>query len=193
MVMEDKFIEISFNNQKFLRYPKVKIFIDGDLLEEKTFEKQKETVTIPVDMIDGDHLLEIEHFDKTNRDTEFKNGEILRDTKFTIEKINICSYDIPYGFFLNCVFKPDWSHLTQPKNFPKQIKQSQIVGPNGTWSLNFTTPIDDWLINERKKQTLHQLEEMVTYDSYEPSEHSVIDYQLTEKDRQLMKDIKELL
>ena len=32
MVMEDKFIEISFNNQKFLRYPKVKIFIDGDLL-----------------------------------------------------------------------------------------------------------------------------------------------------------------
>ena len=99
--MEDKFIEISFNNQKFLRYPKVKIFIDGDLLEEKTFEKQKETVTIPVDMIDGDHLLEIEHFDKTNRDTEYKNGEILRDTKFTIEKINICSYDIPYSFFLN--------------------------------------------------------------------------------------------
>ena len=78
MVMEDKFIEISFNNQKFLRYPKVKIFIDGDLLEEKTFEKQKETVCIPVDMIDGDHLLEIEHFDKTNRDTEYKNGEILR-------------------------------------------------------------------------------------------------------------------
>ena len=193
MDMDDKLIKISFINHKFRRYPKVKIFVDGDLLEEKSFTKSEETISIPVDLLDGNHILEIEHFDKTNKDTEFKDDKILRDTKFTIKNVSICSYDIPYTFFLNCSFKPDWHNLTKPNNFPNELKQSLTVGPNGVWTLNFTTPVDDWLINERKKQTLHSLEKMVTYDSYEPSEHSVIDYQLTDKDKQLIKDIKELI
>ena len=67
------------------------------------------------------------------------------------------------------------------------------MGPNGVWSLFFETPVDDWLINERKKATLNKLEKTVTYDSYEPSEDSIIDYQLTDFDRQLMKEIKELI
>jgi hypothetical protein len=191
--MESQTIQITFINEKFKRYPKVKIFIDGDLLEEKEFTAEKETVKIPIDLLDGKHKLEIEHFDKTNSDTEFKNNSILRDTKFKIENINICSYDIPYTFILKSQFRPDWSKLTKPKDFPDLLKQSLIVGPNGIWSLFFETPVDDWLINERKKATLNKLEKTVTYDSYEPSEDSIIDYQLTDFDRQLMKEIKELI
>jgi len=189
----ESFITLDFINYKFKRYPKIKIFVDGDLLEESNFKNHNEQVKIPVSLIDGKHLLEIEHFDKSNKDTEFKNNKIINDTKFTITNINVCSYDIPYTFFLKCVFKPDWTNLTKPKNFPKTIRQSQTVGPNGVWSLEFETPVDDWLINERKKETLHKLEKLVTYDSYEPSEFSVIDYQLKDKDKQLIKEIKSLI
>lgn len=193
MTMQTEFITIDFINYKFKRYPKIKIFIDGDLYEEVAFTKEKEQVKFPVSLVSGKHLLEIEHFDKTNRDTLFKNDKILQDTKFTIGNLNICSFDIPYTFVLKSVLKPDWTHLTMPEKFPTVLKQSMTVGPNGVWSLGFETPVDDWLINERKKATLHKLEKTVTYDSYEPSEDSIIDYQLTDFDRQLMKEIKELI
>lgn len=191
--MESQTIQISFINEKFKRYPKVKIFIDGDLLEEKEFTTKNETVQIPIDLLDGKHKLEIEHFDKTNSDTEFKNNSILRDTKFKVENIKILGYDLPFSFFLNCYFEPDWKDLTKPKNFPNKITKSQHVGPNGVWTLNFETPVDDWLINTRKRETEKELEKMVTYVSYEPSEHSKIDHRLTDEDQKLIQEIKQLI
>lgn len=184
-------LKIKFQCSKFKRWPKVKIFVDGDLLEEVHFTKKNEEVQMPLSLLDGEHLLEIEHFDKTNQDTEFHNGKILQDTRFEITNINIFDYDIPYTPLLNCNFIPEWSRLTKPNNMADQLPQSRVVGPNGTWSFKFGTPIEEWIINQRRK--INDLSNVVTYESYEVDAFSVIDYQMTDEDRQLIKEIKDLI
>ena len=89
-------LKINFECFKYKRWPKVKIFVDGDLLEEVHFTQKHTEVSMPLSLLNGSHLLEIEHFDKTNDDTEYLNGNILQDTKFEIKNINIFDYAIPY-------------------------------------------------------------------------------------------------
>tara|TARA_Y100001937_G_scaffold61578_1_gene84314 strand:+ start:1725 stop:2285 length:561 start_codon:yes stop_codon:yes gene_type:complete len=184
-------LKINFECFKYKRWPKVKIFVDGDLLEEVHFSQQYEDVQMPLSVLEGEHLLEIEHFDKNNNDTQYVNGEILQDTKFEIKNINIFDYDIPHSPLLSCNFVPEWSRLTRPKNFADQLPQTRVVGPNGIWSFRFCTPIEDWIINQRRK--INNLNNVVTYESYEVDSFSVIDYQMTDEDRQLIKDIQELI
>jgi len=184
-------LKINFECFKYKRWPKVKIFVDGDLLEEVHFTQKHEEVTMPLSLLDGSHLLEIEHFNKTNDDTEYLNGTILQDTKFEIKNINIFDYAIPYTPLLNCNFIPEWSKLTKPKNFAYELPQTRIIGPNGVWSFEFCTPIDDWIINQRR--IINNLNNVVTYESYEVDSFSVIDYQITDEDRQLIKDIEALI
>lgn len=184
-------LKINFDCSKYRRWPKVKIFVDGDLLEEVAFSKKIECVEIPLSIIDGEHLLEIEHFDKSNDDTEVINDLISRDTKFEITNINLFEYDIPYTPLLSCKFVPDWSRLTRPENFPDVLPRSRVIGPNGVWSFTFATPIENWIINQRRQQ--NELSKIVTYESYEVDAYSVVDYQMTSEDKQLIQDIKDLI
>ena len=184
-------LELHFRCHKYKRYPKFKIHVDGDQLEEVQFNDAREVVKVPLSIMDGEHLLEIEHFDKTSDDTKFVNGKIEIDTKFEITKVSINGFDIPYTPLLACSFKPDWKDLHRPANFPDVLKQSLIVGTNGIWSLDFATPIEDWIINQRRK--LNRQNSVTTYESYEIDPWSVIDYQLTKEDKQLIKEIKNLI
>ena len=61
-------LKINFECFKYKRWPKVKIFVDGDLLEEVHFSQQYEDVQMPLSVLEGEHLLEIEHFDKNNNE-----------------------------------------------------------------------------------------------------------------------------
>lgn len=190
------YITINFKNYKVKRFPKIKIHIDGDQVEEVHFEKEQQDVKIPIALMDGKHTLEIEHFDKTSRDTLVRDNEIIADTKFTITSIEIDTYKIPITMLYSCIFKPDWINLHKPKNFPEVLKQSFTVGPNGIWSLNFETPVDDWIINWRRnsiKKIREQSKNIVSYESYEISPHSDVSYFLQDKDIKLIKEIKELL
>lgn len=184
-------LELHFRCHKYKRYPKIKIHVDGDQLEEVHFSNDREVVKVPLSIIDGEHLLEIEHFGKTSDDTKFVNGKIEIDTKFEVTKVSIQDFDIPYTNLLACRFLPDWKNLHRPDNFPDVLKQSLIVGTNGTWSLAFATPIEDWIINQRRK--LNRQNNVITYESYEIDPWSVIDYQLTAEDRKLIEEIKNLI
>ena len=166
-------LNINFECSKYIKWPKIKIFVDGDLLEEVAFTKKNENVQIPLSLLEGEHLLEIEHFDKTNKDTEIIDGKIGQDTRFEITNLNIYDYDIPYTPLLNCEFKPDWSTLTRPDGFPDVLPRSRVIGPAGVWSFTFGTPIEDWIINQRRK--LNELSSVVTYESYEVDPYSVVD------------------
>lgn len=185
-------IEINFINFNFKKFPKVKIYIDGDLLEEVHFHKHNQQVRIPTELNYGKHTLEIEHFDKTSKDTQIINGKISADTKFTIKSINIDDFDIPTSLLYLSEFKPNWKNLVKPKNFPDVLRQSFTIGPNGTWKFKFETPIEDWLIKDRKEKN-EKIKNIKTYESYEVSTESVIDHILTEKDIKLIKEIKQLL
>ena len=185
-------ITIDFTTYKFKRFPKIKIYVDDDLIEEIQFDKEQQLINIPVALEDGNHLLEIEHFDKTSRDTQIKDGKIVADTKFTIRSVVIDKFDLPSSLMYLCEFTPNWKDLHRPIDFPDVLPQSFTIGPNGTWKLEFETPIENWLI-KNKKANNEKLKNIITYESYEISPHSVIDYILTEKDHKLIKEIKELL
>lgn len=185
-------IKIDFINYKFRRFPKIKIFVDGDLIEEMHFDKEKQSVDIPVALDNGKHILEIEHFDKTSRDTQIKNSEIIADTKFTIKSITIDDFDLPSSLLYCCEFRPTWKNLHKPKDFPDVLHQSFTIGPNGVWKFNFETPTEDWLIKNRRKNN-EEIKNIITYESYEVSPHSTMDYILTDRDRELINEIKELL
>jgi len=189
--MSKSLLNIKFKAQRFRKWPSVKIYVDGDLLEEKVLEGDEVIASIPFDLLDGDHTLEIEHFGKSSKDTRFENNEILADTKFLVDQVTINEYIVPSSLMCRCTFKADWAKFDKPLDMPSVFKQSVIVGPNGVWSLPFTTPIDDWIMDQRSID--EGPKKIVTYESYEPSTDSTLYYKLTQEDRQIIKDIKELI
>lgn len=185
-------IKIDFKNSKHLEYPKIKIFVDQDLIEEVHFTEEYQSVIIPVDLEPGPHDLEIEHFNKTSRHTKVINDLIVADTKFKIVGLTMDGLEIPTTTLYSCVFVPSWKGLHRPENFPEVLKQALTVGPNGVWKFKFYTPVLDWLIKNRQEKN-KVLKNIVSYDSYEPSSHSEIDYILTQEDKKMIKEIKALL
>ena len=186
-------IQIDFQAWKYRDWPTIRIHVDGDLLEEKTLDSNNVRVTIPLDMMEGEHLLEIEHFGKSSKNTLVdKNGKILQDTKFIIDKITINDYDLPFSLIRSCRFEADWSKFHRPKGMPDVFKQSCVIGPNGFWHLPFVTPVDQWIIDSRRSQRIES-KSTITYESYEPSAHSTVDYILTDEDKKTIQEIKALI
>ncbi len=146
-------ITITFKNRKYKRFPRVRIYIDGTLVDTVHFKKESESVSIPVELDEGKHVLEIEHFDKTSRDINFVNGTLVADTKFTIESITIDDFKFFDYLLTLCEFRANWTGTQKPTDFPDVIRQSRTVGPNGKWSLAFETPLGDWLIQRRINET----------------------------------------
>ena len=186
-------LSIHFKSNKVHRYPKVKIFVDQDLMEVVELTSELQTVSFPIALEDGEHLLEIEHSGKTSDDTLVDEDDaIVDDTYFVVKNITIDKFDLPILVLWTSKLVPDWTGLERPDNFPDELPQVLEVGTNGFWKLPFYTPIADWFISRRKESTL-QLKKIKLYESYEPSAHSVIDYQLTDEDFALIANIKELL
>ena len=192
MAMPNSQIEIKFRSWRYRKWPMVKIHVDGDLIEEKILDQDESILSFPIDLIDGEHLLEIEHFGKSSRDTKIKDGVIDRDTKFLIDTITINGLQLPFSLMRYCKFKADWQGFDRPPGMPDVFKQSCVIGPNGTWELPFATPIEEWIIDQRRIDRA-KTNSTVTFESYEPSPHSTIDYKLSDQDKNLIKEIKELI
>lgn len=185
-------IKIEFYNYKFKRFPKVRIYVNSDLMEEIHFHDAHQSVCFPIDLANGQHKIEIEHFDKTSADTKMVNGTISSDTKFTIKSISIDNFDLPASLLRTCNFKPDWKNLSKPKNFPEILTQSFTIGPNGIWTLFFETPVENWLMRDWKIKQ-EKIRDTITYESYEISAHSTTHYKFDKKQKQLITEIKSLL
>lgn len=191
--MPNSQIKIDFKAWKYIDWPSIRVHVNGDLLEEKILNDTKISMEIPLDLMDGDHLLEIEHFGKSSKNTLVDtNGKIIKDTKFIIDRITINGYELPLELLKSCRFEADWTQFHRPAGMPDVFKQSCIIGPNGFWHLPFVTPIDKWIIDSRRQQR-KEYKKTITYESYEPSTHSTVDYILTEEDKKTIQEIKELI
>ncbi len=193
--MSKNTLKINFISKNCHGWPTVNIFIDDDLYEEAHLNKENFEIEIPIQLEDRQHKLEIEHFGKRNKNTEIDaKGNIIRDMSFEIEKIEIQSLTVPEYMMRTNIFVPNWIDLTEPTNFPKFLKQSKRVGPNGIWSLQFKTPFEDYLINRNLDKMLDDDKKAIdTFESYEPASHSGIHSLITEDEKKLFKDIKDLL
>ena len=186
-------LSITFKANKVNRYPKLRVFVDQDQMEEVELSNDSQIVSFPIALEDGEHLLEIEHYGKTSDDTiATEDGIIIDDTYFVIESITIDQFDLPILILWTCTLVPDWTGLKKPEGFPNELAQVLEVGTNGVWKMPFYTPVSDWLI-KRRKQRNKRLKDIPVYESYEISTHSMSDYILTDDDHKVISEIRNLL
>ena len=116
-------------------WPKLKFYINDDLYHDYHFETTKGQVTLPIDLLDGAHLLEIELYDKTSHHTVIQDNKITQDQLVTLEHIYLDNVLLPDLF----LYRGHYEH------FPKSL----TWGVPGKWSFKFATPIIDWALHTK--------------------------------------------
>ena len=83
--------------------------------------------------------LEIEHYGKTNADTDPATGD---DLAIIVDQIKINGIVSP-KFVWEGVYYPNYPDHLQDQ--PKELKYSSYLGWNGTWILTVTLPAFTWI------------------------------------------------
>lgn len=119
--------------------PKAKVYIDDTLIFEGSITSPEE-IKWNGELVEGNHKLIVELFDKDKYQTILENGKIVKDQLLNIDTISFDEIDI--------------GHLkhTKSKYYTGQKENTEIIthcvnlGWNGKWELEFTTPIYMWLL-----------------------------------------------
>jgi hypothetical protein len=148
-------------------WPKIKVYLDEDLYQDYEFIKYAEIVDIPLDLLDGNHVLKIELYNKTNQNTKIEDGVITQDQLVTLENIKVDGVTIPKELLYKgrYVFND-----VEPQ-------QGLTWGINGYWSWNFQTPIIDWIIIQKNLNEDTQFDSLIS-QNYSEEKHQAILQQL---------------
>ena len=133
------FIKLELTATEYNGWPKCKFYIDSDLIEDYTFTTGRAEITLPVDLLDGEHSLIIELYDKTSRNTKFENNQIVQDQLVTLENIYINNIKLPNAIKYFGVYKFN----------DQTIPQGLTWGCNGQWTWVFETPIVTWVLDKK--------------------------------------------
>lgn len=134
----DTRIDILIKPIWFDRIPTARIGIDGDLKEIAVTEPTWFNFSIDKPR-DSKIVLTIEHYGKTNKDTDMINN---RDTALCIEEIKLNDLTSP-KFIWASMYCPDY-----PDHYPDKIPElhgANYLGWNGIWTLDLTVPIYTWI------------------------------------------------
>ena len=133
-------ITLAFKVSECNGWPKVEILIDDDLYEDRHFTTTNEQVTLPVDLIDGDHLLTIEIYDKLPKNTIIdSDGNIIDDQLIELTDI-----------YVNDIKLPKWFKNIGVYEFKDQTyPQACVWGCNGVWAWKFSTPLLTWVLDKQ--------------------------------------------
>ena len=119
-------------------WPWIRICIDGTVKLEQQLTQEKTSIELDLNLSAGEHLLDIERFNKTDQNTLVdEQGNILQDQAVTLEKIWFENVDLPMEY----LWRGEFCYNAQTH------KAVLCWGPNGHWSWPFKTPILPWLIN----------------------------------------------
>jgi hypothetical protein len=118
-------------------WPKLKFSIDDDLLQDYEFTSGSAMITLPVDLLDGEHRLDIELYGKSPSSTVVVNDVIVEDQLVTLDAISIDNVPVP-----NFV-KYKGIYTTRDFTAP----QALTWGIPGVWSLKFNYPIIGWILD----------------------------------------------
>lgn len=121
-------------------WPKLKFYIDDDLYEDFTFTESKATVKLPLSLVDGEHELVVELYNKTTSNTLVDdNGNIIQDQLVTLDNLYFDNVQLP-----NFVKYSGIYYFNDQK-----IPQGLTWGVNGNWKLNFATPLVGWVLEKK--------------------------------------------
>lgn len=136
-------LKFEFSATECNGWPNLQFFIDDDLYQDYEFLGPTAEVTLPIDLLDGEHLLEIELYGKTFENTKVENDQIIADQLVTLDCMYIDDIQLPDMF----------KYSGRYEHCPDQI--SLTWGINGKWSFEFATPIVPWAVtcklNEENK------------------------------------------
>lgn len=126
---------LEFSATKCVNWPSLRFYVDEDLYQEFQFESSAGSIFIPLELMDGEHLLEIELYGKTYDNTKILDGNIIEDQLVTLEKILIDGVPLPSKFLYHGRLEdnPDSPSLTW--------------GKNGKWIWCFNAPIINWALD----------------------------------------------
>ena len=141
-------LAIAFTATEYNGWPSLRFCIDNDIQQEVEFTESTLLVTLDLDLLDGLHVLEIERYGKTDANVNFVNNKILADQTVTLVDFYIDDVQLPN------IFKYQGTFFYNNCKIPSGL----LWGPNGKFIWHFETPILDWAIHQRKKNTNHEID-----------------------------------
>jgi hypothetical protein len=139
-------LDIELTVERRLGDPRIKIIID-DYLTLASGPAQ-DHYSFNVNIPDESHNLKIIHYGKTVTDHVLDDqGKILIDKHVEIKSIAMDDIKLNKELWTGKFF-PVYMHKS--KDEPYFICPNLYLGHNGTWLLDFATPVTNWLINLRR-------------------------------------------
>jgi hypothetical protein len=117
-------------------WPKIRILIDNDIIQEYEFDQEIATIDLSMDLLDGEHVLEIERYDKTNNNIVFVDGMILQDQSVTLLDLYVDGVKLPD------MFKYDGKFCYNDLELPGVLDW-------GVWTWKFAIPLLENLIDRK--------------------------------------------
>ena len=131
------YIKFNFSATECNGWPKLKFLIDNDLYHDYEFLTNTASVELPLDLINGSHVIDIELYDKTYNNTIVVDGNVVKDQLITLEEIFIDHVKVPDFVKYQGIYK-----VADTKT-----PQALTWGLNGIWTLDFEYPIVDWILD----------------------------------------------
>lgn len=166
--MTKDYLSLVFSASQHNGWPKLKFYLDDDLYEDYTFTSSSAKIDIPLVLVDGEHELTIELYDKTYNNTKVVNDLIVEDQIVTLEQIQIGGVVVPD------FVKYAGVYYTKEQTYPNGL----TWGINGQWQLTFKTPFIDWILAEKNKfnSAVYDAKETMVGDYNESKKQTLIYY-----------------
>ena len=118
----------------------------GQLNNEQLFVDEtgeKHSVEYDVDLADGDHEFNLTIKNKTNNNVLQEQGETVKDSYISIQRIIVDNIDLQRIMLLNAKFYPDHPDPKAPV-----LEKLTELGYNGQYKFQFTTPLYLWVLEK---------------------------------------------
>jgi hypothetical protein len=133
-------IKFTFKLTECNGWPKIRVLVDNDLYEDRQFTSELEEITVPIEVLDGDHIISIERYGKIVNNTMVdQQGNILKDQLVELLDIYVDGIKLPEWFTYLGTYV--FNNTTYP--------QAKIWGVNGVWDWPFATPIITWVLDKK--------------------------------------------
>jgi hypothetical protein len=138
---------VSLSGTYWDRRPQFSIWLDDHVVVQSEIpDSAVHPITFERTVDEGPHTLKIRLENKTNADTNIKNGEVVDDMLLNIDDITID--DISLGNLLwSAEYIPDEKQMYQGKEID-HLDGCVNLGWNGTYVLKFTSPFYIWLLEK---------------------------------------------
>jgi len=134
-------LTFKFRASEYNGWPKLRFCVDNDVLLEYDFDQEEGIVDLDLDLLDGEHILEIERYGKTTKNINFVDGKVLADQTVELLDIYIDNVKLAESF----KFQGSFHYEGQ------EVQAGLLWGPNGKYFWNFQTPIIDWVVREKNR------------------------------------------